>query len=73
MSHPAFLFPLYPSNNLRPAKFTPAGDTDTIADAGTERYVVYDLNGTIALNGATTLATLPAGTYIVNGRRQLLK
>ena len=46
MSHPAFLFPLYHSNNLRPAKFTPAGDTDTIADAGTERYVVYDLNGT---------------------------
>ena len=49
MSHPAFLFPLYHSNNLRPAKFTPAGDTDTIADAGTERYVVYDLNGTIGV------------------------
>ncbi len=48
---------------------------EDVATDGADRYVVYDMLGIKRLDTAdrTLIDTLPAGLYIVNGRKQLVK
>ncbi|MCM1037606.1 MAG: leucine-rich repeat domain-containing protein [Bacteroides sp.] len=50
-------------------------DIEDVATDGADRYVVYDMLGIKRLDTAdrSLIDTLPAGLYIVNGRKQLVK
>jgi len=51
------------------------GIEDIIADQSTGGYIVYDLQGTLRLKTANIdeVKQLPAGLYIVNGKKVLIR
>lgn len=58
------------------AKAKVIDDTTAIGDLpaqGQQPFDVYSLSGLLVKRGATTLKGLPAGIYVVNGRKMVVR